>query len=43
MRAMQEFRHVLTAHLAACERELQQRGEAAECPVMADITRSQRR
>ena len=42
MRAMREFRHVLTVHLAACERELQQRGEAAECPVMAGSTRSQR-
>jgi len=35
--AMKNFRRTLARHLAACERELQERGKAAECPVILEI------
>jgi MerR family transcriptional regulator, mercuric resistance operon regulatory protein len=44
LKAMRHFRRVLARQLAVCERELQQHGEAACCPVFAGVaqTRSQR-
>lgn len=38
MKQMRDFRRTLTHHLTACERELQQHGDAAACPVMVEIT-----
>ncbi len=38
MKKMKDFRHTLTHHLSACERELKQRGDAAACPVVVEIT-----
>ncbi|MCA1556296.1 MAG: MerR family transcriptional regulator [Acidobacteria bacterium] len=38
IRAMKEFRATLARHLTVCERELKEQGEAAECPVVVDIT-----
>jgi len=38
MKKMRDFRRTLTHHLAACERELQQHGDAAACPVVVEIT-----
>jgi DNA-binding transcriptional MerR regulator len=40
IKAMQEFRRALARHLTACEKELNQRGEAARCPVLLEITRT---
>lgn len=40
IRAMQEFRRAMARHLTACEKELNQRGEAARCPVLLEITRT---
>lgn len=40
--AMQQFRHTLADHLAACERELAAHGPAAECPVMVEISQVSR-
>jgi DNA-binding transcriptional MerR regulator len=37
--AMRKFRRSLAYHLAACERELNERGNAARCPVMIEISR----
>ena len=42
MKAMKEFRRTLARHLAACERELKEHGEEAECPVVVEITRPAR-
>ena len=36
--AMQKFRHTLRRQLTNCEKELNQRGEAARCPALAEIT-----
>lgn len=33
---MQDFRRTLAHHLSACERELQQHGDAAACPVVVE-------
>jgi len=41
IRLMKEFRHTLSHHLAACERALQEQGDAAECPVMVNIARAE--
>lgn len=38
IRKMRDFRRTLNNHLAACERELQQHGDAPACPVMVEIT-----
>lgn len=38
IKVMQDFRHTLARHLGACERELKAHGEAAECPVVVEIT-----
>jgi len=37
LKAMEAFRGKLARHLAACERELRRRGDAATCPVVIDI------
>jgi len=37
--AMRIFRRSLADHLAACERELNERGNAARCPVVKEISR----
>ena len=37
--AMRKFRRSLANHLAACERELKERGNAARCPVVIEISR----
>jgi len=39
IKAMKGFRKTLVHHLASCENELSSHGQAAECPVMVDITR----
>ena len=36
--AMRKFRRSLASHLAACERELKERGDAARCPVVIEIS-----
>ena len=38
MRAMGEFRQTLADHLAACESEMKEHGERAECPVIIEIS-----
>lgn len=38
MKKMRGFRRTLNGHLAACERELKQHGDAAACPVVIEIT-----
>jgi DNA-binding transcriptional MerR regulator len=38
MTKMRQFRRTLTHHLAACEQELKQHGDAPDCPVMVEIT-----
>lgn len=37
--AMRKFRRSVANHLAACERELKERGNAARCPVVIEISR----
>jgi len=37
--AMRKFRRSLADHLAACEREMKKRGDAARCPVVIEISR----
>jgi DNA-binding transcriptional MerR regulator len=39
MEAMRKFRRSLANHLAACERELKERGNTARCPVVIEISR----
>ncbi len=39
IKAMRKFRRSLADHLAACERELRKRGDAARCPVVIEISR----
>jgi len=34
---MRNFRRTLAHHLAACERELNEKGNAAECPVIVEM------
>lgn len=43
MRMMREFRRTLSHHLAACEKELQERGGKAQCPVLTNISHAQTR
>lgn len=38
IKTMRSFRRTLAHHLAACERELEEKREAAECPVITEIT-----
>lgn len=40
IRVMQNFRRTLARHLTACERELKDKGNAAECPVIVEIGHS---
>ncbi len=42
IKTMRRFRRTLAHHLATCEKELNQRGEAAECPVIIDIEHADR-
>lgn len=41
MRMMREFRRTLAQHLAACKKELEERGDKALCPVLINISRAQ--
>lgn len=41
MRMMREFQRTLSHHLAACEKELKERGGKAQCPVLVNISRAQ--
>lgn len=41
MRMMREFQRTLSHHLAACEKELEERGGKAQCPVLVNISRAQ--
>ncbi len=41
MKAMRGFRRTLAHHLEECESELKNRGEAAECPVIVEITHTE--
>lgn len=38
---MREFRRLLSRHLAACEKELDEHGKAAQCPVVVRIARAE--
>lgn len=40
IKMMRDFRRTLSHHVAACECELNEHGEAASCPVMEVITHS---
>lgn len=40
LQLMREFRRLLAHHLAACEKELTERGRQARCPVLANISRA---
>jgi MerR family mercuric resistance operon transcriptional regulator len=43
IRLMREFRRTLSRHLAECEKELNERGKAAQCPVVVNIARADSR
>ncbi len=43
IKTMRVFRRTLTRHLAACERELNEKGNSAECPVIVEIEHSNQR
>lgn len=43
MRAMREFRRTLNRYLVACETELNERGQAASCPVIINLASSRRK
>lgn len=38
IKAMRSFRRTLARHYEACERELEEHGKAAQCPVLVEIT-----
>jgi DNA-binding transcriptional MerR regulator len=38
VRLMREFRRTLSRHLAACEQELEERGDQAQCPVLVNLS-----
>ena len=38
LRLLRTFRRTLSQHLAACERELDERGKSARCPVLVNLT-----
>lgn len=42
IKSMQKFRRTLSHHLTECKRELDGKGEAAECPVIMEITHLKR-
>jgi DNA-binding transcriptional MerR regulator len=39
MKKMREFRRVLQSNLTACEREIEEHGKEAHCPVIVNIER----
>lgn len=41
MRKMREFRRTLSQHLTACEKELNERGGKAQCPVLVNLSHAQ--
>jgi DNA-binding transcriptional MerR regulator len=43
IKTMQNFRRTLARHLATCERELDEKGKTAECPVILEIGHAKRR
>ena len=43
VKTMRTFRRTLAHHLTACERELNEKGKAAECPVIVEIGHVKRR
>ena len=43
MKKLREFKHTLSQHLAACEKELKQHGADAICPVIVKMTHSRKR
>jgi DNA-binding transcriptional MerR regulator len=43
LRMMREFRRTLAQHLAACKKELQERGSKAQCPVLTNLSRTRTR
>lgn len=43
MQALRAFRRTLARYLAACEVELNERGPAASCPVIVNLTGSKRK
>lgn len=42
IKTMRSFRRTLAHHLAACERELNEKGKAADCPVIMEINHLKR-
>lgn len=38
IKSMRAFRRILARHYEACERELEEHGKAAHCPVLVEIT-----
>jgi MerR family transcriptional regulator, copper efflux regulator len=38
IKAMRSFRRTLARHYEACERELEEQGKSAQCPVLVEIT-----
>ncbi|MCI0350506.1 MAG: MerR family DNA-binding protein, partial [Acidobacteriales bacterium] len=36
---LRDFRRTLSQHLTACEKELDERGKSARCPVLVDLSR----
>lgn len=43
IKTMRSFRRTLAHHLAACEREMNEKGQAARCPVIVEIGHVKRR
>lgn len=43
MKALRAFTRTLSGHLRACEDELERRGAAAKCPVVAEISHTAKR
>lgn len=43
IKTMRSFRRTLAHHLAACEREMNEKGQAARCPVIVEIGHTMRR
>ena len=41
LKVMRDFRRKLSAHLVACERQLEMAGDAAECPVLIQIAHTE--
>ncbi len=43
IKTMRSFRRTLAHHLAACEREMNEKGQAARCPVIVEIGHAKQR